>query len=477
MLKQLITAALWVFIMVAVLVAISTIASAQQTTFLNVKNNAGSTITADINDSVTSLNVQTGDGTLFPSVTFHATLIAASDSSTFEIVSVTNIATDTFTIVRAQQSTSGTAFSAGDFIRVLVTAKTITDLNTAVNNIEDGTTYIAGTFQVGNDGTVTANTAADDIVIELASGTAGGLSIMNAGTNIGAIYFGDPADDDIGRITYNHSNNEFEIINNAVSSFVIDGTTNDIRLPNGNLEVTGTSALKDNVTIGAAGAGVDYTLTVDGETSDGVLTFMEDEDRWDFTEDVAVLGGDLIVGSAALGNIGTTTEPAQITIASATAVRIKGLTTRIGAELDTTGSDVHLQFGGTNTETILWDTSESAYQVQDDLFVNGRIWSATSTQTATGPTDNVDVENVNTIFINTTSNNVTIGGFVNGKSGQVLHIAVVDITNNAVLEHNEATGNQDIFLHTGGDETLTTEYGGWTLVCNGTSWFEPGISH
>jgi hypothetical protein len=36
----------------------------------------------------------------------------------------------------------------------------------------------------------------------------------------------------------------------------------------------------------------------------------------------------------------------------------------------------------------------------------------------------------------------------------------------------EGTGNQDIFLHSGGDETLTAEYGGWELVCDGTHWYE-----
>ncbi|GAJ02290.1 unnamed protein product, partial [marine sediment metagenome] len=38
-----------------------------------------------------------------------------------------------------------------------------------------------------------------------------------------------------------------------------------------------------------------------------------------------------------------------------------------------------------------------------------------------------------------------------------------------------ATGNQDIFLHAGADETLTGEYGGWSLMCNGSHWFD--VSH
>jgi len=45
-----------------------------------------------------------------------------------------------------------------------------------------------------------------------------------------------------------------------------------------------------------------------------------------------------------------------------------------------------------------------------------------------------------------------------------------------VLEHNEGTGNQDIFLHAGADETLNGEYGGWVLVCNGTHWYDTSHS-
>jgi len=40
------------------------------------------------------------------------------------------------------------------------------------------------------------------------------------------------------------------------------------------------------VTIGGGVAGTDYTLTFDGETNDGVLTWFEDEDRFEFADDV-----------------------------------------------------------------------------------------------------------------------------------------------------------------------------------------------
>jgi len=44
----------------------------------------------------------------------------------------------------------------------------------------------------------------------------------------------------------------------------------------------------NNLTIGAGSAGVDYTLTFDGADADGVLTWMEDEDYFKFSDDILI---------------------------------------------------------------------------------------------------------------------------------------------------------------------------------------------
>jgi len=46
------------------------------------------------------------------------------------------------------------------------------------------------------------------------------------------------------------------------------------------------SYIRGNLTIGQGTAATDYTLTFDGETNDGVLTWMEDEDYFQFGDDV-----------------------------------------------------------------------------------------------------------------------------------------------------------------------------------------------
>src|SRR4051812_35684666 len=79
--------------------------------------------------SGTSLVVQSGDGAKFPSVSFNATVCPAGAQPTTanaEIVRVTAISTDTFTITRAQESTSARTIVVGDQIAATITKKTLT---------------------------------------------------------------------------------------------------------------------------------------------------------------------------------------------------------------------------------------------------------------------------------------------------------------------------------------------------------------
>jgi hypothetical protein len=122
--------------------------------------------------------------------------------------------------------------------------------------------------------------------------------------------------------------------------------------------------------------------------------------------------------------------------------------------------------GGVNITRITDDNER-------DFRLAGKIRYAATTVSAVGPTDNVDVANVNVVEMDTSGNSVTIGGFINGQDGQVIDIVRTSTANNAILEHNEGTGNQDIFLVNEADQTLTT-YGGWRLYCNGSNWYEIG---
>jgi len=129
----------------------------------------------------------------------------------------------------------------------------------------------------------------------------------------------------------------------------------------------------------------------------------------------------------------------------------------------------------TNTNDALTIDSSGNVEVEiGNLKVAKKISSATATFSTEGPTDNVDVSGVNTLFVDTSSNDVTIGGFAGGVAGQYLHVVHHKIGNDCKLEHLEGGGSQDLYLHDASDETLDS-YGGWTLVCDGSDWYD--VSH
>jgi hypothetical protein len=88
-------------------------------------NNASTTLASSITNVATSLTVASGAGALFPNPTsldyFLVTLQGVSGTP-IEIVKCTARSTDTLTIVRAQEGTTASAFSASDKVELRITA-------------------------------------------------------------------------------------------------------------------------------------------------------------------------------------------------------------------------------------------------------------------------------------------------------------------------------------------------------------------
>lgn len=81
--------------------------------------------------SGTSLVVASGEGARFPATPFNATVWptdAIPDPTNAEIVRVTDISTDTFTITRAQEGSSARSVAVGDQIAATITVKTLDDI-------------------------------------------------------------------------------------------------------------------------------------------------------------------------------------------------------------------------------------------------------------------------------------------------------------------------------------------------------------
>lgn len=109
----------------------------------NFTNFAKSHLASGITSGATSLSVATGDGAKFPAQPFNATIwnssdyFDPSDDPNREIVRVTAVSTDTFTISRAQEGTAAVAHNAAGKtygLLATLTAKTVVELATTIES-------------------------------------------------------------------------------------------------------------------------------------------------------------------------------------------------------------------------------------------------------------------------------------------------------------------------------------------------------
>ena len=171
-------------------------------------NNAKTTLNGGITAIATSIVVT--DGSVFASPAAGeytlATLYDANEAN-IEIVKVTNIVTNTLTVVRAQEGTTGYAFSSGDNITTRVTENTLERFL----QIDDG-----GNARGANAINIQTQR---DVATDVASG-AGSIAIghgSNSALDAGSIAIGEDADatlDDsiaIGRVTQSTASSSIAI--------------------------------------------------------------------------------------------------------------------------------------------------------------------------------------------------------------------------------------------------------------------------
>lgn len=105
--------------------------------------------------SGTTLSVTAGTGTLFPAVPFNCTVWPASVqplSTNAEIVRVTAISGDTFTITRAQENSTAMSILVGYQIAATITAKTLTDVENI--SVLAGNLTVPGHAAIGSDSVI-----------------------------------------------------------------------------------------------------------------------------------------------------------------------------------------------------------------------------------------------------------------------------------------------------------------------------------
>ena len=144
-------------------------------------------------------------------------------------------------------------------------------------------------------------------------------------------------------ITAAHSNDEF---NQLLAAFAAStGHTHDGTTAEGGPI---TKLLGTAITIGDGTAGTDIAVTFDGESNDGVLTWKEDEDYFEFSDDILIASTEKLQFRDTAIHISSSTD-GQLDLVADGAVLVD---TAGDITLDADGGDVVLKDGGTQFASL-----------------------------------------------------------------------------------------------------------------------------
>ena len=382
--------------------------------------------------SGTSLVVTAGQGSYFPATPFDATIWPAGSqpsNTNAEIVRVTNVSTDTFTITRAQYGTTAQSITAGYQIAQTVDANligqlaplsgaTFTGAVTSPDFVASGLTGATGGYRwVGSKTTSGAPTsgtfAVGDMMWDITAtlwictiaGTPGtwnpvsSIDLTRRSATATAIlgevtvFNGSTASQTITLPANPVSGTSYAIVNNASVTVNILGGTNSLSIEN----VTYTATTPYTVPVGAG-----YGFVFDGT---GIWY-----GTW--TTDITNLVGTLAVTN---GGTGTTTAPAVGSIPLATS-------TSVYSPLAIGANNTVLTSNGT---TASWATYAGSSSITTVGTVTSGTWSATTIATNKGGTG--------------TTTNPAVGSIPVGSSTSAYTPLAISATSGAVLTSSGTT--------------------------------------
>jgi len=166
---------------------------------------------------------------------------------------------------------------------------------------------------------------------------------------MGATYTRQSSYTDGDTITAAHTNDEF---NQLLAAFAAStGHTHDGTTAEGGPI---TKLLGNTLTFGAGTAGTDITITFDGETSDGVLKWMEDEDYFEFSDDILVASTEKLQFRDTAIYINSSTD-GQLDLVADTEIQIAATTVDINGNVDISGTLTIGSAGISETELEILD--------------------------------------------------------------------------------------------------------------------------
>jgi len=305
---------------------------------------------------------------------------------------------------------------------------------------------------------------------------------------MGATYTRQSTYEDGDTITAAHTNDEFDQLLasfQASSGHTHDGTANE----GGPI----TKLLGTAITLGNGNAGSDIVITYDGETNDGVMKWMEDEDYFEFSDDILIATTEklqfrdtaIYINSSADGQLDLVADT-EIQIAATTidingAVDVSG-NLSVGGNLDVTGtfdmSDANItNIGSIALDTITNDGTDITLDSSGDIILDA---DGANVIIKDGGTSILDIANNSTdveLTVSTADKNFKIKGTDGASAITALDIDMalagkatfsgdIAVAGNAVI-----TGDLTI---TGDDLVMATNTAGAFLIADGTN-FNPTV--
>ncbi len=237
-----------------------------------------------------------------------------------------------------------------------------------------------------------------------------------------------------------------------------------------------TKLLGTAITIGDATAGTDIAVTFDGESNDGVLTWMEDEDYFQFSDDLLLTTTEklqfrdtaIYINSSADGQLDLVADT-EIQIA-ATTVDINGNvdvsgTLTVGGALDFSDANI-TNIGSIALDTITNDGTDITLDSSGDIILDAGGANVTIKDDGTSILDIANNSSDVELTVSVADKNFKIKG-TDGSSA----ITALDID---MALAGKATFNGDVVVTgdltvTGDDITMGTNTAGNLLIADGTN--------
>jgi len=259
-----------------------------------------------------------------------------------------------------------------------------------------------------------------------------------------------------------------------------------------------TKLLGTAITIGDATAGTDIAVTFDGQSADGVLTWMEDEDYFQFSDDLLLTTTErlqfrdtaLYIHSSADGQLDIIADT-EVQIAATTvdingAVDISGALTLAGTTLAEVISDTTGAMFSSNTETGITVTYQDA-----DNTIDLALSAAQTTITSLLAADikigednetKIDFETANEIHLYAANAEqvYVADGIFGPQTDSDVDLGTTGVRwKNAFIDSVTTTGNITIggdLTVTGDDITMGTNTAGNLLIADGTNFNSVAVS-